>query len=178
MSYYADKSLMNAVIRSLERLIEWSGRACAWLVLALVCLVVYDVTMRYLFQAGSVALQELEWHLFGIVFLMGAGYTLKHDKHVRIDLLYRSGIMSDNARSWVNLIGTLVFLLPFCVLIIGSSWTFVADAFRYQEHSPDPGGLPHRWLLKACIPAGFLLLILQGVALVLRDIEQIFDRAD
>jgi TRAP-type mannitol/chloroaromatic compound transport system permease small subunit len=169
---------MNGAIRCLERLIEWSGRACAWLVLALVCLVVYDVAMRYLFQAGSVALQELEWHLFGIVFLLGAGYTLKHDNHVRVDLLYHSRFMSDRSRNCVNLIGTLLFLIPFCVLIIVSSWDFVADAYRYREQSPDPGGLPYRWLLKACIPAGFFLLIVQGAALALRSIQQIRNRTD
>ena len=167
---------MDRVIRFLEGISERSGRWCAWLILAMVGLVAYDVTMRYLFQAGSVALQELEWHLFGMVFLLCAAYTLKHDGHVRVDVIYRSRRVPDHLRALIDLLGSLFFLLPFCTLVIWASWPFVADAFRYQEHSPDPGGLPYRWLLKACIPLGFLLLMLEGVAMSLRALKKLRDR--
>jgi TRAP-type mannitol/chloroaromatic compound transport system permease small subunit len=147
---------------------EWTGRAVAWLVLLMVLIIVYDISMRYLFQIGSVALQELEWHLFALVFLLGAAYTLKHDGHVRVDILYQSRWMSRKRRAWVDLFGTVFFLLPFAVLIIVSSLPFVSAAYNIGEGSPDPGGLPYRYLLKAAIPVGFGLLILQGVSNALR----------
>ena len=142
----------------------------AWLVLAMVLIIVYDISMRYLFQIGSVALQELEWHLFSLVFLLGAAYTLKHDGHVRVDIFYQSRWMNDRRRAWVDLFGCLFLLIPFCVLIIVSSGPFVGNAFAIGEGSPDPGGLPYRFLLKAAIPVGFALLLLQGIAQMLRAI--------
>ncbi len=152
---------------------EWSGRCVSWLTLALVLLVSYDVTMRYLFQDGSVALQELEWHLFALIFLLGAAYTLKHDEHVRVDLIYHARWMSERRRAWVDLFGTLFFLLPFCILIIVSAWPFVANSYELNEHSPDPGGLPYRYLIKMMIPLCFVLLAVQGIAIIIRSVQKI-----
>ncbi len=163
-----------AIERAICALSEWVGRFAAVLVVALVLLVCYDVAMRYLFQAGSVALQELEWHLFGLIFLLGAAYTLKHDEHVRVDLLYRSRWMNRRRRAWVDLLGALFFLIPFCLLVIYSAWPFVANAYHYGEGSPDPGGLPHRWLMKGVIIVGFALLALQGVAMAIGAARTIF----
>ena len=157
--------------RAIDAVNEWIGRAVAWLVLALVLLIGWDVAMRYLFSRGSVALQELEWHLFAMLFLLGAAYTLKHDAHVRVDVLYQSRWMNPARRALVNLLGSVLFLIPFCVLVIVSAWPFVTAAWVHGEGSPDPGGLPHRWLLKACIPLGFGLLLLQGVALALHSLD-------
>lgn len=162
---------VEAVIESLS---EWLGRFSAWLLVALIFLVCYDVAMRYLFQAGSVGLQELEWHLFGLIFLFAAAYTLKHDEHVRVDVFYQARWMTDKHRAWVNLIGVVCFLIPFCILIIVSAWPFVANAFSYGEGSPDPGGLPYRWVLKAAIPVGFFFLALQGIAMAIRSTRIIF----
>ncbi len=148
---------------------EYTGRAVAWLPLVLVVIVGYDVSMRYLFREGSVALQELEWHLFALIFLLGAAYTLKHDAHVRIEILYQK--FSTRGRAWVDLIGSLFFLLPLCILIIESSWPFVSNAFAYGEGSPDPGGLPYRFLIKAAIPVGFTLLLIQGIANVIKNLN-------
>ncbi len=159
----------------LEALSEFSGRLVAWLVLLLVLLISYDVAMRYLFQGGSVALQELEWHLFALIFLLGAAYTLKHDGHVRVDVFYQNRLGA-RGRAWVDLLGTLFFLLPFCLLVILSSWPFVHDAWQFHEASPDPGGLPARWLLKAAIPLGFLLLLLQGLADAMRKLMTLLGR--
>ncbi len=159
---------LTKIAAALDRFSERSGRLVAWLILAMTLLVAYDVAMRYLFHKGSVALQELEWHLFALLFLLGAAYTLKHDAHVRVELIYHR--LSARGRAWVDLLGTLLFLLPFCLLIIYSSWPFVANAFNFAESSPDPGGLPHRWLLKAAIPLGFGLLLLQGIALALKNL--------
>lgn len=162
---------VSPLIRTIEVISEWIGRAVSWLVLGMVLLIAYDVTMRYLFQIGSVGLQELEWHLFALIFLLGAGYTFKHDGHVRVDIFYHSRHMNDRRRAWVDLLGGLFFLLPFCLLIIVSSVPFVDYAFSISEGSPDAGGLPYRFLLKAAIPLSFSLLLLQGVAHMLRSVQ-------
>lgn len=149
---------------------EWSGKAISWLVLLMVLVIVYDVGMRYLFQIGSVTLQELEWHLFSLVFLLGAAYTFKHDGHVRVDIFYQSRFMNVKRRALVDIFGTVLFLIPFCLLIIISSTDFVANSYAIAEGSPDPGGLPYRFLLKASIPLGFILILVQGVSILVRNI--------
>ena len=169
-------ALLDALSTRIDRFSDGVGRAVSWLVLAMVLLVSYDVTMRYVFSSGSVALQELEWHLFSIIFLLGAAYTLEHDDHVRLDLFYSSRFMNDYRRAWVNLIGTLCFLIPFAVLIIVSSYPFVQQSYLHMESSPDPGGLPYRWLLKAAIPLGFVLLMVQGIGEAAKSLRRILER--
>lgn len=155
---------MLAISHLINRLSELTGRVIAWLVVILITLTFYDVLMRYLFNRGSLALQELEWHLFSVILLLGAAYTLKHREHVRVDLIYASKKLSERQRDYIDLIGNLFFLLPFCALIIYSSVPFLETSYLASERSPDPGGLPFRWLLKSMIPLGFLLLGLQAIA--------------
>ncbi len=162
---------LQSLIDSIEQFIETSGRAISWLVLGMVLLICYDVAMRYLFHQGSVALQELEWHLFALMFLLGGAYTLKHDDHVRVDIFYQSRFVSARGRAWINTIGTVLFLFPFCLLILITSWPFVENAFYYNEGSPDPGGLPYRFILKGAILLGFVLIMLQGLAELLKNIQ-------
>lgn len=164
---------MNAIISAIDALTEWVGRIASWLILALVLLICYDVAMRYLFQQGSVALQELEWHLFALIFLLGSAYTLKYDEHVRVDILFQSRFVSDKQRALINIFGTVLFLFPFCILILISGWPFVENAFYYNEGSPDPGGLPYRYLLKGSLLVAFGLLILQGFSGLLKNIIQL-----
>jgi len=154
----------------IDKLSEGVGRLASWLVLGLVFLICYDVLMRYVYQQGSIALQELEWHLFALIFLLGAAYTLKHDNHVRVDILFQSRFVSDRQRALINIIGTLIFLFPFCILILVTAWPFVENAFYYNEGSPDPGGLPYRFILKGSVLIAFGLLILQGTAELIRNI--------
>ena len=161
--------MIKNIINSIDILNETIGRAASWLVLAMVLLICYDVTMRYSFHQGSVALQELEWHLFALIFLLGSAYTLKHNNHVRVDILYQSQYLSNKHRAMINILGILLFLIPFCVLILITTWPFVENAYYYLEGSPDPGGLPYRYLLKGSILVAFTLLILQGVAELLRN---------
>tara|TARA_R110001583_G_scaffold25094_3_gene91152 strand:- start:194 stop:721 length:528 start_codon:yes stop_codon:yes gene_type:complete len=163
-------SKLRLFINLIDTFIEWTGKTASWLVPGLVLLICYDVAMRYLFQQGSVALQELEWHLFALIFLLGSAYTLKHDEHVRVDIIYQSHFMSDKKRALVNIFGSLFLLLPFCILILTSSWPFVENAFYYNEGSPDPGGLPYRFLLKGSLLVAFSLLILQALADIMRNI--------
>ena len=134
----------------------------------MVLVIGYDVIMRYVFLSGSVGLQELEWHLFALLFLLGAAYTFKHEGHVRVDIFYKSRWIDKHRRAWLDLLGGLFFLTPFCLLIIISSIPFITNSFVMGEGSPDPGGLPWRFLLKSAIPLGFSLLLLQGIAHMLR----------
>ena len=163
------------IINRIELFSEWSGRAIAWLVLAMVIVIGYDVIMRYVFLSGSVGLQELEWHLFALLFLLGAAYTFKHNGHVRVDIFYKSRWVDERKRAWLDLIGGLLFLTPFCLLIIISSIPFITNSFVMSEGSPDPGGLPWRFLLKSAIPLGFSLLLLQGIAHMLRCVVILID---
>ena len=155
---------LNKLRRIIDNLTELIGKCVSWLLVLLVLLVCYDVAMRYFLQSGSVALQEMEWHLFSIIFLFSAGYTLKHDEHVRLDLIYKSRFMNDRRRAWVNLIGDIFFLIPFCLTIIITAWPFLQQSFLHTEGSPDPGGLPYRWIIKAAIPLGFFMLLIQSIA--------------
>ena len=155
---------LKFLTRSIDTFNEWVGRVAAWLVLIMVLIVFYSVITRYLFSINSVAVQELQWHLFALIFLLGAAYTLKHDEHVRVDIIYQSRWMNDRRRAWINLIGGCFLLIPFCLLVIITSYPFVYTSIISGEGSPDPGGLPYRFLLKAAIPIGFGLLMLQGIA--------------
>jgi len=175
MSFQSILPALRKAVVIIDAFSEWVGKGVAWVVLAMVILVSYDVAMRYFFRSGSVGLQELEWHLFSIIFLIGGAYTLKHDDHVRLDLIYRSRFMDDYRRAWLNLIGSVLFLIPFCVLIIICSWPFLSQSFIYSESSPDAGGLTHRWLLKSAIPAGFGLLLIHGIGDAIRNLLRIME---
>ncbi|MCX4188792.1 TRAP transporter small permease subunit [Methylophaga sp. OBS3] len=161
---------MRSCLQRIDNFTEFSGRLISWLVLALVLLTCYDVFMRYVFNSGAVALQELEWHIFALIFLLGGAYTLKHDGHVRVDVFFNSQRFTDRQRAWVNIVGMLLLLTPFCILVLVSAWPFVQNAFWYQESSPDPGGLPYRYLIKSSIVIGFSLLLIQGIGELLRNI--------
>lgn len=167
--------LLQQLSVKLDQFSELTGKLVSWLVLAMVLLVSYDVTMRYFFLSGSVALQEMEWHLFSLIFLIGAAYTFKHDDHVRLDLIYKSKFMNDERRAWVNLLGSLFLLIPFCILIITTTWPFIYQSYIHLEGSPDPGGLPYRWILKASIPLGFTLLLLQGISDIAKNLNIILE---
>ena len=162
---------LSVVSRGISRLNYWVGRVASWLSLMAVILVFFNVVMRYGFQVSNVFLQELEWHLFAMIFLLGAGYTLMKDGHVRVDVIYQK--LTPRGKAWVNLIGTLLFLFPGCFLLIATSWPFVVNSFNMAEISPDPGGIPYRYLLKGMIPLGYLFIALQGISLMLSSIETI-----
>lgn len=154
--------LIRGYVRAIDALNEKIGRWTAWLTTTLVLVVCYDVVTRYFLKDSSVAVQELEWHLFALIFLLAAAYTLKDDRHVRVDVFYAN--FSPCRKAWINLLGSLLFLIPFAIVCIVSSQDFVINSFITGETSPDPGGLPARYLLKAAIPVAFLLVLLQGLA--------------
>lgn len=161
---------MPALLRTLASLIdalnEWVGRLVAWLTLAAVLVTFVVVVLRYGLSWGSIALQESITYLHALVFMAGAAYTMKHDDHVRVDIFYRE--MSPRRRAWVNLLGTLLLLLPVCGFILYESWDYVLDAWRRLEGSRETGGLPLVFVLKSFIPLMAVLLGLQGLAQALR----------
>jgi len=152
--------ILEKFVNLADSLSDKIGRFVGWLTTFMVLVVFYDTLMRYAFNKGNVALQELEWHLFAVVFLIGAAYTLKEGGHVRVDILFVK--FSKKTKAWVDLLGTLIFLIPFCILVIYSTQKFIGNSWAVREISPDPGGLPGRYILKSMIPAGFILLMIQG----------------
>jgi TRAP-type mannitol/chloroaromatic compound transport system permease small subunit len=161
-------ALLVQLSRAIHHLNEWVGRGVAWLTTGLVLMFCYDVVTRYVFNYSNVAMFEMEWHLFAIIFLAGAGYTLRHDKHVRVDVFYAK--FSPRTKAWVNLLGTLCLLLPFCLIILKGAWPYVAISYRIGEGSSDPGGLPYRFVIKSFMLIGFGLLGLQGIALMVASL--------
>jgi len=153
----------------LESLVRWVGHIAAVALIALIFLVVYDALMRYLFQSGSIALQELEWHLFDVVIMLGIAYTLQRASHVRVDIFYDR--FSERMRCIVNIIGSLFFILPFSLLIIYVGFDFVLISFGQMEASSDPGGLPYRYIVKSLMPLSFLLLIIQTINEVYKELR-------
>ena len=145
----------------LEKIIKKIGDTCSWLSFTLVILISLDVFLRYIFNFSSASLYELEWHMFAVIFMIGSSLTLQKDEHVRVDVFYNK--FSDKGKNIINLIGNIIFLLPFSLVIFYTSIPFVEDSFRILESSPDPGGLPFRFFIKSIIPISFLLLALQGI---------------
>lgn len=152
-----------------NRITDLLGYFCAGLMLLTMVNVFYDAIMRYFFRTGSIALQEMEWHMFSVLFLFGIAYTLKEDGHVRVDLIYDR--LGPKAKALINIAGTFFFLIPLALLILTGSLEFVEEAFRTQEISGDPGGLTHRYLIKAMIPLAFAFLIISAVGFVIRNIN-------
>jgi len=145
----------------IDKGIKYLGYFTALILALLVLLVVYDATARYLFSTGSIALQELEWHLFDVVILFGIAYTLKENAHVRVDIFYAS--YSQKTKALVNVISSLFFILPFSFLIIYIGIDFVALSFTQNETSSNPGGLEYRFLVKALLPLSFVFLALVAI---------------
>ena len=150
----------------LERAIDLIGRGTAWLCLFMVILVAFNVILRYAFRIGPVSLQELEWHLMSPVALIGMSYAMRHGDHVRVDIFYDR--FSDKVREIIDLLAALTAVVISLVLI-KLSFNFVYQAYWVGEGSPDPGGLPYRFLLRSFIPLGFALLSLQAMAQGIRS---------
>lgn len=153
---------MRELARRIDRFQERFGRGVSWLSLAMVVVVFGDVLSRYLLRRTSGAMQELEWYLFGAMYLLAAGYVMLHDEHVRVDILYSK--LSRRGRARLDFVLLWVFFYPSCALVLYTAWPFVRASWAVWEGSPDPGGLPLRWLLKSMIPVGFALLLVQGIS--------------
>ncbi len=166
---------VEQVVAVTEKLIAFFAKIAALLVIALSLLVVYDAVSRYLFHSGSVALQELEWHLFDILFLLGLSYTLQTDKHVRVDIFYAR--FTPHTKAAIDIFSQLFLVLPFTLLVLYVSWDFVHISYLQHEISSDPGGLTHRYLIKGMILFGFLLLLLQSLCTLWHNIRRFREAA-
>ncbi len=158
---------MRELARWIDRWQDRFGRGVSWLSLAMVVVVFGDVILRYALRKTSGATQELEWYLFGTLYLLAAGYTLLYDEHIRVDIVYSK--LSARQRAWLDFVLFWVFFFPSCLLVVYTAWPFVRNSWSVWEGSPDPGGLPLRWLLKSMIIVGFVFLLLQGISQTIKS---------
>jgi len=145
------------------------GNFTAIILILMIINVFVNVVLRYFFNTGSIALQEMQWHLFAVMFLFGIAYALNDEAHVRVDFIYDT--RTSKTKAYINIFGTIFFLIPFALLIIYGSYEFVSDSFSYSEISEDPGGLPYRWLIKAMIPLSFFVLVISSIQYIKKNIN-------
>jgi len=160
------KALLG-ISRAVDALNERVGRIVIWLVLAMALVSTLNALTRYAFNRSSNAWLELQWYLFAAVFLLCAGYTLLHNEHIRIDVL--SSRLSARSRLWIDVIGTVLFLLPVSIYIVWLSWPVFVNAWVSNEMSSNAGGLV-RWPARLLVPVGFLLLSLQGISELIKRV--------
>jgi TRAP-type mannitol/chloroaromatic compound transport system permease small subunit len=161
--------MLLKIEKVIDRFADAIGALCSVLMVLMMLNVFYDAIARYFFRTGSIAMQEMEWHLFAVIFLFGMSYTLKEDGHVRVDVLYDR--WPPRVKAVINIAGTFLLLLPLSVLIIEGSWDFVKEAWDTNEISGDPGGLAYRWAIKTVIPVAFIFLIVTAAGFVLRNVN-------
>ena len=142
------------------------GNAVSWIWIVLLGVIVVNVFMRYALGEGRIEFEEIQWHLYSIGFMVGLGYAVVNDAHIRVDILHER--LSPTMRAWIDLYGILLFVLPFVVLMLIYAVPFIADSFMTSETSPSPGGLSHRWLIKSMLFIGFALLGLAAVSRLTR----------
>jgi TRAP-type mannitol/chloroaromatic compound transport system permease small subunit len=155
-------SVLRELARKIDFLQDLFGRGVSWLMFLMVMVVFSDVIGRYLFNRTYVWVQEFEWYLFAMVYLLAAGYTLLYDEHVRVDILYSR--WTPRRRAVMDSILFVVFFFPSCLMVAYTTWPFFRNSYRVLEGSPDPGGIPARWALKGVIIVAFVILMLQGVS--------------
>jgi TRAP-type mannitol/chloroaromatic compound transport system permease small subunit len=180
---------MKAILRILDKVIDFSGVICVIALLLMIINVFLDVFVRYavfgafqyfhwisaidwfnenLSWLGGIGMQELEWHFFSLMFLLGLGYTLRKNGHVRVDVLYDG--FARTTQAWINIGGGIIFALPFCILIVNYGADFFYESFVNMENKGDPGSLPRLWPGKLIIPVAFGFLILSIVAVILSEL--------
>lgn len=155
--------------RGFDKFADAIGYVTAFVMVLMILNVTYDVIMRYFFHTGSIAMQEMEWHLFSVIILLGISYTLKEDGHVRVDLIYDR--LSSKKKAKVNMIGVVFFIIPMALLIGVDSIPYVMESFNSNEQSGDPGGLPYRWIVKTLIPLCFFLLIITAIGYFIKNLN-------
>jgi TRAP-type mannitol/chloroaromatic compound transport system permease small subunit len=163
------KEPMNALINKLERFIDWTGRSVSWLTLLMVIITFIVVVLRYAFDIGWIALQESVTYLHAMVFLIGASWAMQQEAHVRVDIFYSR--MTARNRALVDLIGSILMLLPVMLFITWVSWEYVIDSWDVLEGSREAGGLPAVFLLKTLILVMSAMLIMQGLVQIVRSAQ-------
>lgn len=167
--------ILKKFIRLCDRINEWIGSYVVTLaVFVFIAIIFSNVVLRYVFNTSFVFMAELEWHVFAFIFLIGAGFTLLHEGHVRVDIFY--SVMDRRRQAIVNFIGVMLLLIPSCYVVLTTTIPWVIDAYNIGERSIDPGGLPARFLLKACLPAGYFLMLIQGISLGIKSLFILLNR--
>ncbi len=161
--------MLNKLIHTINNINEFIGRSIAWCLLAMVVITFFNVVLRYGFNLGSIAAQESVIYLHAFVFMLALAYTYKHDAHVRVDVFYTN--FSVTQKAWVDLLGTIILLLPFCFYMVISSWEYTHNSWKLLEGSAEAGGLPFVYILKTLIPVMPALLALQALVVVLTSIQ-------
>ncbi|MEP3349563.1 MAG: TRAP transporter small permease subunit [Marinomonas sp.] len=157
--------------RGITRFSNLLGVVSTVLFIGLLFNVFYDVLMRYVFNDVSIAMQELEWHLYAAIFLLGIPYGIQHGGHVRVDLIYEN--LPLKGKAWIDLLGCVFLLIPFTLLVGYYGVGFAQEAYLLGETSGDPGGLPYRWIIKAVIPFAFFSMAISGLGMIIRSINAI-----
>ncbi|MBA6417531.1 TRAP transporter small permease subunit [Colwellia sp. 6M3] len=166
-------TLANKFVQTIDTITELLGKAVAWLTLLMVLLTFSIVVLRYGFNLGWIGMQESVFYFHGIVFMLGAAYTLKHDGHVRVDIFYQK--YSPKQKALLNLFGSVILLLPVCIFIFFISLDYVLSSWNIMESSPEAGGLPLVYLNKSLILLLAITLSLQGLAEIVRNILMLSD---
>lgn len=169
-------NIMQPLIKKLDSITELTGRFLAWFTLFIVVITFLVVVLRYGFDIGSIALQESITYFHAFVFMLGAAYTLKHDGHVRVDIFYRK--MTATKKAWIDLLGTVLLLFPVCLFILISSWDYVFTSWSLLEESGEAGGLAYVYILKTTLLLMPLLLMLQGLVIILKNLLTIKENAE
>lgn len=164
---------LRLISRWIEKITQTIGVSVSWLLWVMVFITIWDVLLRYIFKSGSVAIQNLEWYLFGINFLLAAAMNYKTDSNARIDIFYNS--LGKKPKAIIGVIGDILFVFPFCLTILWWSYQFVESSWVVREASSDPGGLPCIYLMKAVIPLAFLLLLIGVIPSTIRNLFIILD---
>lgn len=161
--------------KMVDRMNDRIGRLLMWLCLFMVVIASFNALMRYTSRFTGIdltsnALMELQWYAFSAIFLLGAGYGLRHRAHVQVDVLFNR--FSERTQAWIYIVGTVLFLIPFCIFITILSVPTIINSWMVVEMSPDPGGLP-RFPIKTLLPVSFILLLLQGISFLIENIARL-----
>jgi TRAP-type mannitol/chloroaromatic compound transport system permease small subunit len=160
----------------LDRLITRVGKLAAWTALLLIAVIVWDVVTRRFLVLGSTRLQEFEWHIHTVLFLFCLGFAYVKDAHVRIELVRER--LSQRKQWWIELFGVLLFLIPYCAIVLYFGFDWWHRSWILNESSDSATGLPFRWIIKMALPLGFIFLLLSGVTVLLRKIVELFGPPD
>ena len=175
-----DSPLSDLYTRFVDRMTGGLGRVISWMAFLMVAIGAFNAIARYLGRYIGINLSsnlylELQWYLFSLIFLLGAGYALKENAHVRVDVVY--GRLRARSRALIDVIGSVLMMIPFCLFVLWVSWPSIRNSWAVREGSPDPSGLP-RYPLKAVIIVAFVLLLAQGVSELIKDIRVLRGGAD
>lgn len=167
--------LMLAIFRlsnKLDRIVSFVGSMAAWLCLPLIAIIVFDVITRRFLVLGSTKLQEMEWHLHAVLFFLCIGWAYIQNAHVRIELVHER--LSKKSQLWIELLGCLMFLIPFCLIVLFNGVDWWLRSWSIGEVSDSATGLPYRWVIKAFLPLGFVIILLGALTVFLRKVVQLF----